>query len=241
VAFTYVTITHTFETAADLAAAGEVDFLLVEPIHNGITVVAKTITAPLSGAGLLSVNLASNTDPGTIPTGTTYKVTERITGQTAFSYYIQIPHDQGSTLDLRELAGWVGNTSAGSGVLTVNSEAPNGFGDLSLSAGDVGAQPIADVLTRLSATPVTITYAASITPDPTLGCFFRVVATGDLTVPDIGAGGLDGQIITLRVTASGAQRTLIVTGAGAFVIPSGQPWYGRFIYDGPLTSWAYLG
>lgn len=140
-AFTYVTITHTFETAADLAAAGQVDFQPVSPMHNGITVVARKITAQLTGAGLLSQLLAANTDPGTLPTGTVYQVTERISGQSPFTYYVQVPHDRGSTLDLRDLAGWVGNTSGGSGVLTVNGEDPDGFGNIVVSAADIGAQP----------------------------------------------------------------------------------------------------
>lgn len=238
-AFTFVTITHTFQTAADLAAAGEVDFQPVEPMHNGNTIVAKKTTAVLSGAGVLSQKLAANTDPGTLPTGTTYKVTERITGQAAFSYYIQVPHNQGATLDLRTLAGWVGNTSAGSGVLTVNSEAPDGTGNLVLSTGDIGAQPLADMLTRLSAAPVTITYAASITPNASLGCVHWVTATGDLTVADI-SNGTTGQIVTLRVKASGANRTVTVTGGGSFLVPSGDRWVGRFLYDGPDTTWILL-
>jgi hypothetical protein len=238
VAFTYVTITHAFQTAAELAAAGEVDFQPVEPMHNGVTVVAKKITAQLSGSGLLSQVLAASTDPGTLPTGTTYKVTERITGQAAFSYYIQVPHDEGLTLDLRELAGWVGNTSAGSGVLTVNSEAPDGSGNLVLSSSDIGAQPLADMLTRLSAAPQTITYAASITPDATLSCVHYVTATGNVAVADI-TTGLNGQPLLLRVKASGADRTVTVSGT-TILVPSGERWVGRFYYDGPELSWVLV-
>lgn len=237
-AFTYVTITHSFQTAAELAAAGEVDFTPVEPLHNGVTVVAKKITASLSGSGLLSQVLAANTDPGTLPTGTTYKVTERITGQPTFSYYVQIPHDQGSSLNLRDLAGWVGNTSAGVGVLTVNSEAPDGAGNLALSSSDIGAQPIADMLTRLSAAPNTITYAASITPDASVSCVHWVTATGDLTIADI-VGGITGQSVTIRVKASGANRTVSIFGAGTVVVASGERWVGRFLYDGPDSTWIY--
>lgn len=236
-AFTFVTITHTFQTPADLAAVGVVDFQPVEPMHNGTTVVANKTTAVLSGVGALSQKLAANTDPGTLPTGTTYKVTERITGQATFSYYVQIPHDQGSTLDLRALAGWVGNTSS-PGVLTVNSEAPDGSGDLVLSTSDIGAQPLADMLTRLSSAPVTITYAASITPNASLGCVHWVVATGDLTVADI-SNGITGQILTLRVKASGANRT-VTAGGTTYTVVSGDRWVGRFLYDGPDSTWILL-
>lgn len=106
-AFTYVTVTHTFETANDVAASGTVDFKPVAPMHNGTTTTpATTVTATLSGAGALSQKLAANTDPGTSPTGTTYQVVERLTGQAALTYYIQVPHNQGSTLSLSDLAGW---------------------------------------------------------------------------------------------------------------------------------------
>lgn len=152
--FTYVTITHTFETAADTAAAGFVDFKPVAPMHNGLTVVQKTVSAPLSGLGGLSQILAANTDPGTIPTGTTYQVTERITGQPTLTYFIQVPHDQGTSLDLRVLAGWVGGTTGGGGtgtVSSINGEAPDGTGNIVLAASDVGAQPADADLTELAA------------------------------------------------------------------------------------------
>lgn len=141
-AFTYVTITHTFETAADLAAAGTVEFTPIVPMHNGVTVIKKPVTATLSGVGGLSQLLAANTDPDTTPTGTVYQVTERITGQTELTYYVQVPHDAGGSIDLRDLAGWVGGTGSGGGaVSTINGEPPDGAGDIVLSATDVGAQP----------------------------------------------------------------------------------------------------
>lgn len=141
--FTYVTITHTYETAADVSATGQIDFTPAEPMHNGITVVQKTITATLSGEGGLSVLLAANTDPDTRPTGLTYKVTERITGQPELTYYVQVPHGAGSPIDLRSLAGWqggVGSSAGAGGVSTINGEAPDVAGNVVLSASDVGAQ-----------------------------------------------------------------------------------------------------
>jgi hypothetical protein len=142
-AFTYVTITHVYETAADIPAAGFIDFSPVKPMHNGLTVVQKTISAQLSGSGALSQLLAANTDPDTTPTGTTYEVTERITGQPKISYFIQVPHDQGPSLDIRSLAGWVGATTGGGGggVVSVNGELPDGSGNIVVSASDIGAQP----------------------------------------------------------------------------------------------------
>src|SRR5690349_4282215 len=144
-AFTYVTITHVYETAADVPATGSIDFTPVKPMHNGLTVVQKTISSPLSAFGGLSQLLAANTDPDTTPTGTTYEVVERITGQPQISYFIQIPHDQGPSLDIRALAGWVGapggGGGGGGGIQSVNSELPDGSGNIVVSASDVGAQP----------------------------------------------------------------------------------------------------
>ena len=55
---------------------------------------------------------------------------------------------------------------AGAGVETINGEAPDGAGNVVLSASDVGAQPTADALTRLATAPVTLTADAGvITPD----------------------------------------------------------------------------
>lgn len=140
--FTYVTLTHTYKTPGNAAASGEIDFKPIVPMHNGSTVISAAVTATLSPTGGLSVLLAANTDPGTTPTGTVYTVTERLTGQDTLVYYIQIPHDQGSTLDLRDLAGWQGGTGGGgSGTVTsVNGIDPDGTGNITLSALDVGAQ-----------------------------------------------------------------------------------------------------
>jgi hypothetical protein len=50
---------------------------------------------------------------------------------------VQVPHDQGPTLDLRTLAGWVGGAGAGSGAV----DSVNGMtGAVTLAAADIGAQ-----------------------------------------------------------------------------------------------------
>lgn len=149
-AFTYVTVTHTFGTAGGLPAAGKVVFDPVEPMHNGVTVISAPVTATLSGLGVLSQMLAANTDPDTVPSGTTYKVTEQIVGQPLNSYYIQVPHDQGSTINLAVLNSWVGGAPTGLFVATVNGESPDGSGNLVLSASDVGAQLADTDLTGLA-------------------------------------------------------------------------------------------
>jgi len=55
--------------------------------------------------------------------------------------------------------------------------------------------------------PVSVTYAASISPDATAGSLFRCTATGNLTIAAI-TGAVDGQGVTVQVTASGADRTV---------------------------------
>jgi hypothetical protein len=140
VAFTFVTVTHTFGTAAQTPAAGTIDFVPIEPMHNGVTVISAPVTATLSPLGVLSQVLAANTDPDTVPSGTTYKVTERIVGQPLNSYYVQVPHNQGATINLAVLNDWVGGAPTGLFVATVNGEAPDGAGNITLSASDVGAQ-----------------------------------------------------------------------------------------------------
>lgn len=66
--------------------------------------------------------------------------------------------------------------------------------------------------------PVTQAYAASLTLNATAGNSRICTATGDLTLNEP-TGGADGQVLLLRVIASGAQR--VVTLASAFKRPSG--------------------
>lgn len=232
-AFTYVTVTHTYRTAADVAAPGQVDFRPIVPMHNGPTVISAKVTATLSGAGGLSVLLAANTDPDTTPTGVTYEVTERITGQTPLVYYLQVPHDQGSSLDLRTLAGWVGGTGGGGGVDSVNGRT----GAVTLAASDVGAQLADADLTRLASGPITLTaVSGTITPDATLGYGpHRHTATTNVTLA-APTGGSDGQPLEVQVYASGADRALTVA-AVPITVPSGSTWWGRFSYVLARDEW----
>ena len=64
---------------------------------------AAPVTRRLDQNGQVSIDLAANTDSGTLPTGTAYKVDELI-NNVARSYYVTIPHDQGSSLVLASLA-----------------------------------------------------------------------------------------------------------------------------------------
>lgn len=87
-------------------------------------------------------------------------------------------------------------------------------------------------------TPVTLTYGAVVTPNATQGSNFRCVATGDLTL-NAPTGGVDGQTITVRVKASGADRALIFEGGivTPIVITSGQWWTGQLTYHQADDTW----
>lgn len=102
-AFTTVTVTCDYDLADGTDPAGTVSFTPTVPMINGTTVVAAKVTERLNVDGLLTIELAANTDPGTTPTGTAYLVEETIGGATR-EYYVTIPHDQGSLIALSSLA-----------------------------------------------------------------------------------------------------------------------------------------
>jgi hypothetical protein len=84
-------------------------------------------------------------------------------------------------------------------------------------------------------TPVVLSYAASLTINATQGALFRVTATGNLTLADI-TGGTQGQLVTLEVRASGADRSFTAVGQ-TVTIPAGTKWWGDFRYDAGLDEW----
>jgi hypothetical protein len=140
------------------------------------------------------------------------------------------------------------------GVQTVNGEFPDGAGNLVLSASDVGAQPAEADLTSLAGlgdgypkrasgawtaqtatqlatdlgvsntTPVTLTASGGvITPNASLGWLFRYTATANVALA-APTGGTDGQLVTVEVLASGADRVLTFpagTSPASVTIPSG--------------------
>lgn len=93
-------------------------------------------------------------------------------------------------------------------------------------------------LERGVATPVSITYATTITPDASAGAHFRCIATGNLTV-NAPVGGTDGQTVIIRIKASGADRTIAFSGndVDAITLPSGKWWRGELTYDQSEDSW----
>lgn len=102
-AFTTVTITRDYDLADGTDPTGTVTFTPTTPMVNGVTVVAAPVVARLDVDGMLSIELAANTDPATLPAGTAYLVEENIGGAIR-SYYVTVPHDQGSAVDLSTLA-----------------------------------------------------------------------------------------------------------------------------------------
>lgn len=103
-AFTVVTITQDYDLADGVEPSGQVTFTPTYPRTNsGKVIPAAPVTRRLDPSGQISIDLAANTDSGTLPTGTAYKVDELI-NSVARSYYVTIPHDQGSSLVLADLA-----------------------------------------------------------------------------------------------------------------------------------------
>ena len=101
-AFTMVTITGDYDLADGLDPVGSVSFTPTDVMVNGPTVVTVPVRAQLDVDGLISIRLAANTDPLTTPAGVQYLVTESISGVSR-SYPVQIPHNQGASLDITAL------------------------------------------------------------------------------------------------------------------------------------------
>lgn len=112
-AFTFVTVTATYETATGLPATGSVEFTPVDQMHNGLAVISSPIPATLDSGGVMAVRLAATTDPATTPVGVTYKVVEKLGGQPLRTYYVSVPHNQGTTLQLANLTVLTSVGSAG--------------------------------------------------------------------------------------------------------------------------------
>jgi len=104
VAFTTVTITQDYDLADGTDPAGQVTFTPTAPmVNSGVQVPAAPVLRALDIDGGISCALVANTDSGTTPAGTAYLVEELING-VARSYYVTVPHDQGSSLTLANLA-----------------------------------------------------------------------------------------------------------------------------------------
>ena len=102
-AFTSASVTHQFNYADGTPASGTVEFSLTKRIANGGTSVAPTsVSYPLSSSGSLVAVLVSNSDTGTAPTDSQWRVDIRIQGTEIETDYIVVPTG-GGTIDLGSL------------------------------------------------------------------------------------------------------------------------------------------
>ena len=116
VGFTHVTVTRDYDLATGDAPTGAVYFTPSDwLVNDGVTIPAARVTARLDAQGAITIDLAANTDPDTVPTGSSYTVREEITGQPVRTYQVIIPHDIGSVVDLSGLGGSRGYGTSGYG------------------------------------------------------------------------------------------------------------------------------
>jgi hypothetical protein len=102
-AFTKVTVTHTFQNGDGTAASGNLTFVLTGRMTNsGTTIIPTPVQATLDGTGSFSVSLAANDDAGTTP-GIEWQVTTRILGGPEETYTITVPGADAPTVDLGQL------------------------------------------------------------------------------------------------------------------------------------------
>lgn len=98
-AFTQITITHTYPTGS----TGTVTFALDRRISNGSDYQQDARTATLDGSASISIALPANTAPGTRPADSQYFVTEALVGRVIRRHAVTIPHDAGGSIDLYSL------------------------------------------------------------------------------------------------------------------------------------------
>lgn len=103
-AFTPITVTRRYLNLDLTPATGGVTFIPQVPMINGDTVVAAPIGGALDAEGDLSIEIAANNDPTTVPIDVSYLVREEIDHQGRREYYVVIPYDAaGGTVDLSTL------------------------------------------------------------------------------------------------------------------------------------------
>ena len=105
-AFTSITVTHTFLNADGTGAAGNVVWTLQNRMTNSTTSImpAQPLTSTLNSSGALSQVLPANNDPATTPVGTMWQVTIAVNGCNPEQYAVIVPYNAvGGTVDLGTL------------------------------------------------------------------------------------------------------------------------------------------
>lgn len=103
IGFTLVTVTGSY-SGQGTGVTGSVTFTPTQVMsNNGSVLVCSPLTVQLDQYGAFAVLLAANDDDGTIPVGTTYKVSEEITSAFSREYFIIVPSAQLS-VDLSTLS-----------------------------------------------------------------------------------------------------------------------------------------
>lgn len=98
-AFTTRTLTHTFKSADNSDAIGEIEFTLTEEMTNGADTLAKeTVIVSYLIAGVLSQPVTCNTDADTVPTNAEWRVDIRIQNSDVQTFFIVVP--PGLSVDL---------------------------------------------------------------------------------------------------------------------------------------------
>jgi hypothetical protein len=101
--FSKAKILHQFTNADGTPASGNVEFSLTKRMSNGNeTITPSTVVANLSSTGELSVELFANTDPGTSPQDSQWRMTWRIIGSEPEEFTITVPTG-GGTVQLSTL------------------------------------------------------------------------------------------------------------------------------------------
>jgi hypothetical protein len=120
VAFTHVTLTRDYDLSGGDPPIGTVSFTpSAWLVNSSVTVPAAPVTAALDAAGVITIALAANTDPATVPADSYYTVAEDIVGQARRSYRIYVPHNAGPVLDLGRIeTGSAGVASPHAGLAT---------------------------------------------------------------------------------------------------------------------------
>lgn len=90
--FSTTPLAHSFLNGDGTPASGQVSAVLSARMSNGgTTIIPTTVTASLDSTGAVSLRVASNLDPGTVPADVTWQVTLRILGASEETFDVVVP------------------------------------------------------------------------------------------------------------------------------------------------------